>query len=283
MGQQKGHPDFGWGFDKYYNTYKCATFSAKGCSKTHAYGTGDLNIYHRPDQSTTTKAGSVMAQTPAAPAACTRGIKWCKTTAGGTSADLGAGNCCSDYGCSLDDVRKMPLGSGSSSGNRRPVCWNPTHTQVGSVDQCKIAPAIQFGNKIACKNSATTTMMSTPTTTTLAVNTEYNHHPKGCVYGHNIKLYHGKTVQECKSICDQTAGCVAFEYGVAYGGPGGYKPAQCQPQSSANKAACPGAYFRSARIHCAAWQQAVCVLNRHACTCIRIWIGEHTAVHAQPC
>ena len=39
---------FGWGFDTHYNAYKCATFSAKGCSKTHAYGTGDLNIYHRP-------------------------------------------------------------------------------------------------------------------------------------------------------------------------------------------------------------------------------------------
>ena len=38
----------GWGFDTHYNAYKCGTFSAKGCSKTHAYGTGDLNIYHRP-------------------------------------------------------------------------------------------------------------------------------------------------------------------------------------------------------------------------------------------
>ena len=37
---------FGWGFDTHYNAYKCGTFSAKGCSKTHAYGTGDLNIYH---------------------------------------------------------------------------------------------------------------------------------------------------------------------------------------------------------------------------------------------
>jgi hypothetical protein len=87
----------------------------------------------------------------------------------------------------------------------------------------------------ACTTKETTT---TATTTT----PEYVHHPEGCVGGHNIKLYHGKTVQECKSICDQTAGCVAFEYGVAYGGPGGYKPAQCQPQSSANKAGCGGAY-----------------------------------------
>ena len=46
---------FGWGFDTYYNAYKCGTFSAKGCSKTHAYGTGDLNMYHRPEAATTTR------------------------------------------------------------------------------------------------------------------------------------------------------------------------------------------------------------------------------------
>ena len=81
---------------------------------------------------------------------------------------------------------------------------------------------------------------TTPTTTT----PEHVHHPQACVSGHNIKLYHDKTVQECKSICDKTAGCIAFEYGVAHGGATTRvtKPAQCQPQSSANKAACSGAH-----------------------------------------
>jgi len=87
-----------------------------------------------------------------------------------------------------------------------------------------------------------TSGVCTGTTKETTTTPEYVHHPKGCVGGHNIKLYNGKTVQECKSICDKTAGCVAFEYGVAHGGVGGYKPAQCQPQSSANKAGCPGAY-----------------------------------------
>jgi len=38
---------FSWGFDTYYNGYKCGTF--KSCDSHHSYGTGNLNIYHRRD------------------------------------------------------------------------------------------------------------------------------------------------------------------------------------------------------------------------------------------
>lgn len=42
-----------------------------------------------------------------------------------------------------------------------------------------------------------------------------------------------KTVDECKAICDADAECLAFEYGVAYGGTSGsYEPGDCQPQSA---------------------------------------------------
>jgi len=70
----------------------------------------------------------------------------------------------------------------------------------------------------------------------------YQHMPKGCVNGQNIKLYKDKSVDECIGICDITAECVGFEYGVSYGGQGGYKARDCQPQRSSNTANCNGAY-----------------------------------------
>jgi len=123
------------------------------------------------------------------------------------------------------------------------TCWGNTAYQVCPADRSGAYHAVMKhrGNQKAM-HDAYVRLTATGVGCTIAKTPEYDHHPKGCVSGHNIKLYNGKTLQECKNICDKTAGCVAFEYGVAYGGGGGYKAAQCQPQSSANKAACPGAY-----------------------------------------
>ena len=59
---------------------------------------------------------------------------------------------------------------------------------------------------------------------------------------HNIKTYPGKSVDECKVLCSANDKCLAFEYGVAYGGPGVYKPKDCQLQSSSNSDDCDGGY-----------------------------------------
>lgn len=71
---------------------------------------------------------------------------------------------------------------------------------------------------------------------------KYMHKTKSCVHGHNIVKHQKKTVLECKRICDADDKCVAFEYGVNYGGKGGYKPGDCQPQSKAESEDCDGAY-----------------------------------------
>ena len=123
------------------------------------------------------------------------------------------------------------------------TCWGNTAYQVCPADRSGAWHAVMKhrGNQKAM-HDAYLRLTATGVGCTIAKTPEYDHHPKKCVSGHNIKHYSGKTVQECKSICDKTAGCVAFEYGVAYGGVGGYTPGQCQPQSSANKAGCDGAY-----------------------------------------
>ena len=61
----------------------------------------------------------------------------------------------------------------------------------------------------------------------------YTHLPMTCVNHHNIELHAGKTVAECAAICDANALCLAFEYGVDYGGDGEYEAGDCQEQSSA--------------------------------------------------
>ena len=43
-------------------------------------------------------------------------------------------------------------------------------------------------------------------------------------------------------LCAANAKCLAFEYGVAYGGAGGYKAGDCQLQSSSNSGGCDGGY-----------------------------------------
>ena len=73
-------------------------------------------------------------------------------------------------------------------------------------------------------------------------NPSYTHYTKACVGGHNIIKFTGKTVEQCKEICSAMSNCVAFEFGVAYGGAGGYQAGDCQPQSSANRGSCDGSY-----------------------------------------
>ena len=64
-----------------------------------------------------------------------------------------------------------------------------------------------------------------------------------CVNHHNIELHAGKTVAECAAICDANALCLAFEYGVDYGGDGEYEAGDCQEQSSAEVTDCDGASY----------------------------------------
>jgi len=70
----------------------------------------------------------------------------------------------------------------------------------------------------------------------------FRHMVKGCVNGHNIVKYPNKSVAQCAQLCHNRADCKAFEYGVAHGGSGGYKPRDCQLQSSANFNGCNGAH-----------------------------------------
>ena len=74
-------------------------------------------------------------------------------------------------------------------------------------------------------------------------NPSYTHYTKECVGGHNIVKFTGKTVEQCKEICSAMSNCDAFEFGVAYGGAGGYQAGDCQPQSSANRGSCSGSYY----------------------------------------
>jgi len=76
-------------------------------------------------------------------------------------------------------------------------------------------------------------------------NPTYTHHKQECVYEQNIIKFAGKTVDQCKEICSAMANCVAFEFGVAYGGGGLYQAGDCQPQSStyhASQSDCDGSY-----------------------------------------
>jgi len=70
----------------------------------------------------------------------------------------------------------------------------------------------------------------------------YAYLPRRCVHGNNIILYNDKSVTECKALCDKVTNCLAFEYGVAYGGNGGYKAKDCQLQSSKSFTDCDGSH-----------------------------------------
>merc|ERR1740129_661123 len=67
----------------------------------------------------------------------------------------------------------------------------------------------------------------------------YTRHPEACVRGHNIAKYTGKSLVDCAAICDATAGSVAFEYGVSYGG-NHHRPGDCHCQDSSDSSACHG-------------------------------------------
>lgn len=65
-----------------------------------------------------------------------------------------------------------------------------------------------------------------------------------CILNENIIFYPGKTVDECKTICDSMPNCLAFEYGVAHGGSSiYYQPGDCVPQSGSNMVGCDGYHY----------------------------------------
>jgi len=70
----------------------------------------------------------------------------------------------------------------------------------------------------------------------------YKHLTKACVAGANIVKHKNKSVDECAEFCEQDSRCVAFEYGVNHGSPGGYQARDCQLQSSARHQGCDGAF-----------------------------------------
>jgi hypothetical protein len=47
---------------------------------------------------------------------------------------------------------------------------------------------------------------------------KYTQHEGRCVRGNNIKHFADKSPEQCATICEATAACVGFEYGVDYGG-----------------------------------------------------------------
>ena len=81
----------------------------------------------------------------------------------------------------------------------------------------------------------------------------YTRFPESCVNGRNIIKYANKSVDECKALCSLNEfktsegelikrDCVAFEYGVDYGGEGAYKPRDCQPSDGSDRTGCDGPY-----------------------------------------
>ena len=73
---------------------------------------------------------------------------------------------------------------------------------------------------------------------------DYEHIPKACVSGYNLKLYNAMSVEECKAKCNEISSCLAFEYGTPYGGDSDhFKPKDCHLQSGANPENCDGVYY----------------------------------------
>ena len=98
--------------------------------------------------------------------------------------------------------------------------------------------AEEFQAKFTCTNADTGPANSCTCTKCIS----YTHYARACVSGHNIIKHAGKTVEQCKEICSAMSNCVAFEFGVAYGGGGECQAGDCQPQSIANPAGCDGSY-----------------------------------------
>ena len=78
--------------------------------------------------------------------------------------------------------------------------------------------------------------------TNILAEESYQYIEKGCVNGHNLVLYKDTSVEECRKKCNMKKDCLAFEYGVFYGGSGNYEPHDCNLQSSRSYANCNGAH-----------------------------------------
>ena len=73
---------------------------------------------------------------------------------------------------------------------------------------------------------------------------DYEHTPKACVKGHNLKLFHDMGVEECKTECNKEASCLAFEYGVPHGGSGTFfKTKDCYLQNGVDPKDCDAVHF----------------------------------------
>ena len=73
----------------------------------------------------------------------------------------------------------------------------------------------------------------------------YDHFIKSCVSGHNLVRYGDKSISECKALCSARVDCLAFEYGVGYGGSGDIDPNDCLLQDSADKSGCNGIHWNA--------------------------------------
>ena len=52
------------------------------------------------------------------------------------------------------------------------------------------------------------------------------------------------SIEECKTKCNEEASCLAFEYGVPYGGSGTeFKPKDCHLQSGADPKGCDAVHY----------------------------------------
>merc|ERR1711977_99359 len=128
------------------------------------------------------------------------------------------------------DVHGSTLGSfNGNNGNINNHHYNITHITVIRGDNNHDSGGNNNNNNEVFAGHLQTRLEARP---------GYTHIEKGCVNGNNIKKYESKTVDECKSICDEMPACLAFEFGVAYGGSGRYRPGDCQPQSSAHYQGC---------------------------------------------
>ena len=65
---------------------------------------------------------------------------------------------------------------------------------------------------------------------------DWEHHPRRCETNDHMLAFHPNiaTVTECSALCFSTAGCVAFEFGVDYGGTGATISGQYFPPASPN-------------------------------------------------
>ena len=63
---------------------------------------------------------------------CQRGLSWCKDSTGEEG-----GNCCSNFDCSLEEVRRLTDPTNIAA--RRPVCYYQGGVQIGKVDYTRAA------------------------------------------------------------------------------------------------------------------------------------------------